>query len=83
MTAEQHTKETLFLDWFKEEYDCGTPYDRNFDRSLAYLQGLMDASEPDSLRFQGLVEVISTLRQCRTVLEILERYKVKAPEVRS
>lgn len=72
------TETKTFLDWFVEEYDVGLPSIQNFATSMAYLQGLIDAKRED----QGvgyLIQCHGTLNSAKTIVELLDRYKVKAP----
>lgn len=67
----------LFIDWFADQYDVGVPDPAIIREAQAYLQGLVDAAEPDRRAY--LNQAITSLRSAEVIVRVLRQYQVRMP----
>lgn len=68
----------LFLDWFADQYDAvGLPSEENLRQSAAYLQGFIDAMEPESRAYMH--GALNNIRSAEVIVRALKQYQVRMP----
>lgn len=67
----------LYLDWFLDQYDVGLPNLDQLQANQAYLQGLIDAKETESVSY--LLQIQNNLRSAETIIRTLKQYQVRMP----